>query len=77
MIKLGVFDLDGTLLTNEGRLPETFWEDLELLLGRNVNIAIASARPAQFLFEMFDRDAELSHFIKWGRNDLCLRSLRS
>jgi hypothetical protein len=59
MIKLGLFDLDGTLLTSEGRLPETFYEDVELLRSRGVSIAIASARPAQFLFEMFDRDVDL------------------
>ena len=59
MIKLGVFDLDGTLLTSEGRLPETFWSDVDLLRSRGVRVAIASARPAQFLFGMFDRDADL------------------
>ena len=59
MIKLGVFDLDGTLLTSKNKLPETFYQDLELLHSRNVSVAIASARPAQFLFEMFDRDVDL------------------
>ena len=59
MVKLGVFDLDGTLLTGDGRLPETFWQDLELLHGRGVSVAIASARPARFLFAMFDRDTDL------------------
>ena len=59
MVKLGVFDLDGTLLTGGGRLPETFREDMELLRSRNVSVAIASARPAQFLFEMFDGDTDL------------------
>lgn len=59
MIKLGVFDLDGTLLNGEDRLPESFYQDVELLKSRNVNVAIASGRPAQFLFEMFDRDVDL------------------
>ncbi len=59
MIKLGVFDLDGTLLTSEGRLPETFYQDVETLHSRGVSAAIASARPVQFLFEMFDRDVDL------------------
>ena len=59
MIRLGVFDLDGTLLTGEGRLPETFYDDVALLRSRHVSVAIASARPAQFLFEMFDRDVDL------------------
>ena len=59
MIKLGVFDLDGTLLNSEGRLPETFYQDVEWLHRRGVSVAIASARPAQLLFEMFDRDVDL------------------
>ncbi len=59
MIKLGVFDLDGTLLTSDGRLPDTFWEDLKLLNARGVNVAIASARPVQFLFDMFDHENDL------------------
>ena len=59
MIKLGVFDLDGTLLNSEGRLPETFYDDVEWLRRRGVSVAIASARPVQFLFEMFDRDVDL------------------
>ena len=59
MIKLGVFDLDGTLLTSEDKLPETFYQDLEMLRSRGVCAAIASARSAKFLFEMFDRDVDL------------------
>ncbi len=59
MIKLGVFDLDGTLLTGEDKLPDTFYGDVELLARRGVSIALASARPARFLFEMFDRDTDL------------------
>ena len=59
MVKLGVFDLDGTLLTSEDKLPDTFYQDVELLHSRNVSVAIASARPAQFLFDMFDHDADL------------------
>ena len=59
MVKLGVFDLDGTLLTSEDNLPDTFYQDVELLHSRNVSVAIASARPAQFLFDMFDHDVDL------------------
>lgn len=59
MIKLGVFDLDGTLLDSEGKLPDTFYSDLKKLDERGVHVAIASARPVQFLFEIFDRDADI------------------
>ena len=59
MVKLCVFDLDGTLLTSEDKLPETFYQDVELLRSRGDSVAIASARSAQFLFEMFDRDVDM------------------
>lgn len=59
MIKLGVFDLDGTLLTSDNKLPQTFYSDVELLARRGVSVALASARPARFLFEIFDRDIDL------------------
>ena len=59
MVKLGVFDLDGTLLTSEDKIPVTFYQDVELLRSRGVSVAIASARSAQFLFEMFDRDVDM------------------
>ena len=59
MIKLGVFDLDGTLLDSEGNLPETFYSDAEKLGERGVHVAIASARPVQFLFGIFDRDVDI------------------
>ena len=54
MIKLGVFDLDGTLLDSESRLPETFEQDMERLRSRRVSVAVASARPAPFLVDLFD-----------------------
>lgn len=59
MIKLGVFDLDGTLLDSEGKLPKTFYSDIEALRKRGTHVAIVSARPARFLFEIFDRDVDI------------------
>ena len=59
MIKLGVFDLDGTLLDSEGKLPETFYSDVEVLSKRGAHVAIVSARPARFLFDIFDRDVDI------------------
>ena len=59
MIKLGVFDLDGTLLDSEGKLPKTFYSDTEVLSKRGAHVAIVSARPARFLFEIFDRDVDI------------------
>ena len=59
MIKLGVFDLDGTLLDSEGKLPESFYGDIEVLGKRGTQVAIVSARPAQFIFDLFDRDVDI------------------
>ena len=59
MIKLGVFDLDGTLLDNEGKLPQSFYDDVNTLNQKGVHVAIASARPARFLFEIIDRNADI------------------
>lgn len=59
MIKLGVFDLDGTLLTSNGNLPNSFSNDVNELKDLGVKVAIASARPSRFLFELFDNDVDL------------------
>ena len=46
MIRLGVFDLHGTLLTSEDRLPEHSYSDVELPARRGVSAALVGARPA-------------------------------
>ena len=55
MIKLGVFDLDKTLLDANSRLPRDFYENVEILRKRGVTVAIASGRPADSLLYLFNR----------------------
>ena len=55
MIKLGVFDLDKTLLDGNSRLPRDFYENVEILRKRGVTVAIASGRPAESLLYLFHK----------------------
>ena len=53
MIKLGVFDLDKTLLDANSRLPRDFYKNVDILTKRGVTVAIASGRPADSLLYLF------------------------
>ena len=55
MIKLGVFDLDKTLLDANSMLPRDFYENVAILRERGVTVAIASGRPADSLLYLFHR----------------------
>lgn len=57
-IKLAIFDLDGTLLTEEEILPENFYEELKYFNDLGIKIAIASARPSHDVFKLFDKGVE-------------------
>ena len=54
MIKLGVFDLDKTLLDANSRLPRDFYKNVDILTKRGVTVAIASGRPADSLLYLFN-----------------------
>ena len=58
MIKLGVFDLDKTLLDANSALPRDFYENVDILRKRGVTVAIASGRPADSLLYLFHRAAD-------------------
>ena len=53
MIKLIATDMDGTLLDENGNLPEVFFETLEKLKEKNVKFVAASGRPYTTLYENF------------------------
>lgn len=57
-IKLAIFDLDGTLLTQEEVLPDNFYEELKNFNDLGIKIAIASARPSHDVFKLFDKGVE-------------------
>ena len=52
MIKLAVFDLDGTLLDNDTKLPKDFYENVKLLKENGIRVAISSARPVYSIFNI-------------------------
>ncbi|UOR02519.1 Cof-type HAD-IIB family hydrolase [Leucobacter allii] len=53
-VRLVVTDLDGTLLTEGGRVPETFWPLLEIMRARKIAFAPASGRHHAALARLFD-----------------------
>jgi len=54
MIKLIVSDMDGTLLSDEKKLPSDFWETEKRLHEKGIIFAIASGRQYYNLIEVFD-----------------------
>ena len=45
MIKLIATDMDGTLLDENGHLPEGFIEILDRIRAKNIKLVVASGRP--------------------------------
>ena len=45
MIKLIVTDMDGTLLDENGHLPEGFTDILDRIMAKNIKLVVASGRP--------------------------------
>ena len=45
MIKLIATDMDGTLLDENGHLPEGFTDILDRLRAKNIKLVVASGRP--------------------------------
>lgn len=55
MIKLISTDMDGTLLNNEGKLPNDFFEVLDELTKRNIKFVVASGRSYCTLYQDFNQ----------------------
>lgn len=62
MIKLIATDMDGTLLDENGRLPENFFKTLEKLKEKNIKFVAASGRPYATLYENFKPE---SHYLDY------------
>lgn len=58
MIKLAIFDLDGTLLNNETKLDKNFYDNVKLLKDNGITVAISTARPIKSIFHIFDKGVE-------------------
>ncbi|MEG2109226.1 MAG: HAD family hydrolase [Clostridium sp.] len=53
MIKLIASDMDGTLLTPEGKIPNEFFDIFKELKKKNIEFVVASGRPYKTLYENF------------------------
>lgn len=53
VIKLIASDMDGTLLTPEGKVPNEFFDTLKKLKEKNIEFVVASGRPYKTLYENF------------------------
>ncbi|MGW5514953.1 Cof-type HAD-IIB family hydrolase [Nocardia africana] len=54
-VRLVVCDMDGTLLTDSGVVPDTFWPLLEVMRSRGVTFVPASGRQYATLATLFER----------------------
>nr|WP_325208908.1 Cof-type HAD-IIB family hydrolase [Salinibacterium sp.] len=54
-IRLVVCDMDGSLLTDDGHVPESFWPLLEVMQSRGIAFVPASGRQYATLREVFSR----------------------
>lgn len=63
MIKLIATDMDGTLLDNEGKLPDNFIDILEKLSDKGIKFVVASGRPYTNLKEVFRNKSEKLDYI--------------
>ncbi|MFJ1377467.1 HAD family hydrolase [Capnocytophaga canimorsus] len=82
MIKLIVSDIDGTLVTNDKKLPKRFWEVVKMMQEKGVRFCAASGRQVQSLEVLFKPIAneigfisENGAFIKYKNNELHLEPL--
>ncbi len=62
-VRLVVADMDGTLLDEEGRVPEALWPLLDRMRERGVVFVPASGRQYATLHRMFERAADGMPFI--------------
>lgn len=57
-IRLVVSDMDGTLLTPDGGVPESFWPLLEVMHARGITFVPASGRQYATLARLFDHSSQ-------------------
>lgn len=62
MIKLIAIDLDGSLLSDDKKLPTDFWEVADELFKRGIALTIASGRPFHNIASVFERIKDRLYF---------------
>ncbi|MGN0144802.1 MAG: HAD family hydrolase [Clostridium sp.] len=63
MIKLIATDMDGTLLDENGKIPEGFFETLEKLNKKDIKFVVASGRPYPTLYKNFSPNSDEIEYI--------------
>ena len=61
--KLILSDIDGTLMTDEGIIPQDIFGVLDALLAKGIKFAVASGRQINNLFDLFGSCAEDLYYI--------------
>lgn len=85
MLKLAVFDMDGTLLNDAHTVSEENLKALELLRNNGVKVVIATGRPEQLLKPFFDILGRDNYYIMYNgsgvknieKNDYLLKQIMS
>ncbi|MFT4093183.1 MAG: HAD family hydrolase [Niabella sp.] len=62
MIKLIAIDLDGSLLSDNKKLPADFWEVIPKVFENNITVVIASGRPFHNIVSVFNRIKDQLYF---------------
>lgn len=67
-VRLVVCDMDGTLLTDDGAIPESFWSVLDLMRSRGITFVPASGRQYATLAHLFADDNDGISYIAENGN---------
>lgn len=70
MVKLVITDMDGTLLTSDGKIPEEFWSVHKKMKEKGIVFSVASGRPYYNLKEQFSKIKDDMLFI--AENGACV-----
>lgn len=70
MINLIITDMDGTLLTSDGKIPDEFWNIHEKMKEKKIIFSVASGRPYYNLKEKFSKIKDDILFI--AENGACV-----
>lgn len=62
MIKLIAIDLDGSLLSDDKKLPPDFWQVIPQIFERDITVVIASGRPFHNIAAVFERIKDQLYF---------------
>lgn len=65
MIKLSFFDIDGTLLDHDKKIPQSTRDAVKQLQEKGVHVAIATGR-APFMFEDIRKELNIHNYVSFN-----------